>query len=262
MGRRGRYLYSAAFEKGGKMDSGRRTVLISVVGIIAAIGLMVGVGFGVARRVGNSVRSLERPTIERTTIERASQEGRYMGDLVDFDTVYTEGGWSVTIAHGDEYSVEVEASEKALEQLSVFTRGSTLHLELDSGIQSVTGKVQATVFLPDLERLQTAGHGNVVISGFDLDALDITVDGAASITALDGSVDDLTIDSDGAASFDFGEFEVGNAQVEMDGASSLSIMMDGGALTGVLRGLGDVTFSGEVAEESIRIDGLGRVRRR
>jgi hypothetical protein len=238
------------------MNSSRKTALISVVGIVAAIGLMVGVGFGVARRVSGSVRRPERPNTEQT-----AQNGRLMADLVDFDSIHTEGGWSVTIMHGEVFSVEVDASEKALEQVNVFSRGDTLHLELDSGVQSITGNLRATVFLPDLERLQTAGGARVVISGFDLDALDIKVDGAASIIARDGRIGDLSVDSDGAASFDFDEVQVVNADVTMDGASNLAITMNGGALTGVLSGLGNVTFSGEVSDESIRIDGLGRVRR-
>ena len=238
------------------MNSSRKTALISVVGIVAAIGLMVGVGFGVARRVSGSVRRPERPNTEQT-----AQNGRLMADLVDFDSIHTEGGWSVTIMHGEVFSVEVDASEKALEQVNVFSRGDTLHLELDSGVQSITGNLRATVFLPDLERLQTAGGARVVISGFDLDALDIKVDGAASIIARDGRIGDLSVDSDGAASFDFDEVQVVNADVTMDGASNLAITMNGGALTGVLSGLGNVAFSGEVSDESIRIDGLGRVRR-
>ena len=242
------------------MDSSRRTVLISVVGIVVAIGLMVGVGFGIARRVGDGVRRLGVPVLERT-VESTEQGSRLTVGLVDFNSIHTAGGWSVTIIHGDAFNVEVSASEKTLEHASVFMRGDTLHLELDSGIQNITGNIQAVVSLPDLERLQTAGSAGVVISGFDLDSLDIEVDGAANITARDGSIGKLSIDSDGAATFNFSEVLVRDADVEMDGASNLDITMAGGELDGVLRGLGNVTFTGEVSDESIRIDGLGRVHR-
>jgi len=243
------------------MDSSKRIILISVVGVVAAIGLMVGVGFGVARRVGDGVRRLEIPVLERT-FESTTQDGRITADLADFNSIYTVGGWSVTIAHGETFNVEVAASEKALQQVDLFTRGDTLHLELDSGVESITGNLTATVTLPDLERLRTAGGASVTISGFDLDSLDIEVDGAASITARDGRIDDLSIDSDGAATFNFAGVQVRNAEVEMDGASHLDISMAGGELSGVLRGLGDVIFTGEVSDETIRIDGLGRIRRK
>ncbi len=242
------------------MNSSGRAVLISVVGIVAAIGLMVGAGSGIVGRVGDGVRWLERSVPERRA-ERTTQDERITVDLVDFNSIYAAGGWSVTITQGEAFNVEVSASEKALEQVNVFNRGGTLHLELDFGIRSIAGNLKATVSLPDLESLQTAGGAGVTISGFDLDSLHIEVDGAANIAVHDGRIDDLSIDSDGAAIFDFSGVQVRNAEVEMDGASHLNISMAGGVLQGVLRGLGDVIFSGEVSDESIRIEGLGRIRR-
>ncbi|MFW6289067.1 MAG: hypothetical protein ACOC2Q_04735, partial [Spirochaetota bacterium] len=70
------------------------------------------------------------------------------------------------------------------------------------------------------------------------------------------------VDVDGAANVDFSSAEVVNASVEMDGASNLSITMAGGSLTGALRGVGNVTYGGEISREAIRVEGLGRVRRR
>jgi len=235
------------------MNSNTRTIVISVVGVLAAIGLMVGVGIGLARRAGveDGARTPSVSTVQISPV----------ADLTDFTAVSTAGGWTVEISHGEGFSVDVSASDKARDQVSVFTRGNTLFLELDSGVQSVTGNLKASVVLPDLRRLQTAGGANVVISGFELDTLDIEVDGAATITGRDGSINQLTIQSEGASNFSFDDIEVRNADVHMDGASNLDITMSGGVLTGALRGLGNVTFRGEVSQESIRIDGLGRVRR-
>ena len=242
------------------MDSNKKTVFISVTGIVVAIALMVGVGFGVARRVNRNVGRLARPALEQR-VEIADAGTRLGVDLSGFDSIRAEGGWSITITHAEEFSVDVTASEKALGQVDVFQRGQTLHLELDSGIQSITGNLKATVALPDIERIETAGGVSVDISGFDLDSLEIDVEGAANIAARDGSIADLEIESDGAATFNFAGVQVRDANVDMDGASNLNILMSGGELTGVLRGLGDVTYSGEVSDESIRVDGLGRIRR-
>lgn len=247
------------------MDSGKRSVLISVVGILAAIGLMVGAGFWIARSIRDSVGRIERPRAERQIDDAATAdpatETLATADLRDFTGIYTAGGWTVNVSAGEVHSVRVDGSEKALEQVEVFQRGDTLHLELKSGIRSVTGKLTATVVVPDLERLEADGGVSINLTGFNLDSLEVEVDGAASLTARDGSIGDLSLDSAGAASFDFSRIKVKNAEVEMDGASDLDIWMDGGDLTGVLRGVGNVSFSGDVADESIRVEGLGRVRR-
>jgi len=238
------------------MDSAKRSVLLSIVGIIAAIGLMVGAGFGIARRVGDSVADLDHRVV--ADIESSQ---RLFNDLENFDSISTVGGWSLILVPGEIYSVDVSANRKALEQIDVFTRGDTLHLELKSGVQSVTGDLRATVTMRDLEEIRSEGKASLVMSGFDLDELSIDVDGAASLTSNGGSIARLEIESDGASTFDFSGTPVVDALVNMDGASNLDILMAGGELAGVLRGVGNVTFSGDVSTENIDVDGLGRVHR-
>ena len=254
------------------MNSNGKTVLISVVGVIAAIGLMVGAGFGIARAARDGVRELARGSDGRTVVVQqgdspaADQPGSPVTGLAytfrDFDTVRTAGGWSVSITGGDGYSVEVTAAERVLEDVKVFTRGNVLHLVLDSGVRSVTGNLTASITMPDLERLETDGGADVTLTGLDLDALEIDVDGAASIRAGQTRIGSLSIQTDGAASLDLSGAQVVNARLDMDGASRLDITMAGGSLAGTVRGLGEVSYGGAVSSESVDVDGLGRVRRR
>jgi len=239
------------------MESNRRTVLISIVGIVAAIGLMVGVGFGLARRLGHPVRQVEQPSAERSL-----EGGSLSYDLDNFSQIVVLGGWSVSISQGSDYSVGVSASESALDAVEVSTRGDSLLLDLTSGIKSVTGNLAANIVLPDLKRLETSGGVKIDIRGFDLDSLEISAEGAANISAHNGRISDLQLKSQGAGTFDFTDVKVGSANIDMDGASNLEITMDGGDLTGALRGLGNVSYGGTVANESVRVDGLGRVHRK
>jgi hypothetical protein len=255
------------------MDPNKRTVLISVVGVIAAIGLMVGAGFGIARAVHGGVTRLSSAAdrqIERVrSDEPESEDGAAVmemrlgnGQLSGFDTIKTLGGWSIVVTGGDSYEVSVTGSEAALEDVGVFTRGSALHLEINSGLRSVTGNLRADVVLPDLERLESDGSAKVTLNSLDLDRLSLDVDGAASLRTNDVRIEDLKIDVDGASSLDFSNAEVVNADVDMDGASSLDITMAGGVLTGGVSGLGEVKYGGSVTTQSIDVDGLGRVRQR
>lgn len=238
------------------MDSAKRSVLISILGIVAAIALMVGVGFGIARRVGHSVREITDVRVEET---RTSSSVIY--DLASFDSIQIEGGWKVSLTKGESFAVDIEASKKVLEQINVFVSGDTLHLEMEPGIRSVTGNLQAVVRLPDLERVSMDGGVSVDLAGFELDRLQIDVDGAASFTSTGGRIEDLHIESDGAASFDLSGTPVYNADIDLDGASNMDLQMAGGELTGVIRGLGNVTFSGDVLRQDVDVEGLGRIHR-
>ena len=220
------------------MDSNRKTVLISLVGVIAAIGLMVGAGFGIARAIRGGVRQLDNDS-GRTIVRIQDEQGDLSGNaavmemgfddeqLSGFDTIKTLGGWSVVITGGDRYDVSVTGSESALADVNVFTRNNVLHLEIRSGLRSVTGNLKAVVVLPDLERFESAGSANVTLSELDLDRLSLDVDGAASLRANNVRIEDLSIDVNGASSLDFSNAEVINANVDMDGASNLDITMAG-----------------------------------
>ena len=255
------------------MDPNRKTVLISIVGVVAAIGLMVGAGFGIARAVRGSMHQLGTPTDRQ--FERVESDAGESGDaaavmemrfgdeqLSGFDTIKTLGGWSIVVTGGDSYDVSVTGSEAALRDVEVFTRGNVLHLEINSGLRSVTGNLKAEVVLPDLELLESDGSANVTLNSLDLDRLSLDVDGAASLRASDVRIEDLRIDVDGASSLDFSNAEVVNANVDMDGASSLDITMAGGVLSGDVSGLGEVKYGGSVTTQSVDVDGLGRVRQR
>ena len=254
------------------MDQKRKTALISVIGITAAIGLMVAAGFGIARSVGSGVRRVMDPAPSRSerafeAEESGSAEGSALlpfdfEALGSFDSIKTTGGWRVTITGGERHDVDVTASERALPDVEVFTSGDVLHLELESGVRSVTGNLTATIVVPDLERLETDGGADVTLRGLDLDKFSIDVDGAASVRASDTRIQRLDINVDGAASLNFAEARVVNAQIDMDGASSLDITMDGGELSGEISGLGEVRYGGSVTNQNISVDGLGRVRER
>jgi len=102
----------------------------------------------------------------------------------------------------------------------------------------------------------------VELAGLSLDRLRVTVDGAASIRGVDMEIEELEVDVEGAGNVDFRRARVVNARVQADGASNVTMTMDGGRLTGVLRGVGNVSYGGEVSEESIRVEGWGKVRKR
>ncbi len=118
---------------------------------------------------------------------------------------------------------------------------------------------EARITVPDLKRMEVRGAANVSIGELDLSSFAVAIDGAANVSAVDATIDSLDLVVNGAANIDLSKASVTDAQVSLDGASNLEIAMDGGTLSGVLRGLGNVTYTGRVAAESIRVEGIGRV---
>lgn len=248
------------------MDANKRTRLISTIGIIVILGGIAFAGIRIFDRVESRVGGWLNPTPETSGSFSAEDEATAVAiasleDLSGFSRISAEGGWKITITPG-EYAVSVSASERDENDVRVSRRGDALHLSFGPGSRSTGESPEARISVPDLSRIDIDGGAQVRLTGIESSSLDIRVNGAASVTGIDVRIEELHVDVDGAAHVDFSSAEVVNASVELDGASNLSITMAGGSLTGVLRGVGNVTYGGEVLREAIRIEGLGRVRRR
>jgi len=245
------------------MDRNTRTTVLSVVGIIAAIAIMVFAGVGMARRVGGLV-SLRREVIPENAPEVIVTEHAdwimNWDDLGDFDGVRTSGGWIVQITAGDDYSVRVEADNRVSDDVNLTVHGNSLYADLDSGFGSVVNKPTLLITMPTIEHLECEGAANVLISGFAGDDLTLEIAGAATVRSESSTWNELSLSVDGASSIDFSDSQVVDADISMDGASSLRITMAGGELTGSLNGVGNVIYGGQVSSERVRIGGLGRVR--
>ncbi|MFP4113062.1 MAG: GIN domain-containing protein [Spirochaetota bacterium] len=252
------------------MNPNTRTRLLSTIAILLIVGAVVFFGYrmigGAATRIGEW---FDRGDRQHSIGEKARTEAGngartavpIAEELGEFATIAAQGGWSIEIEQGD-YSVDVTANERAVDRVEVFTTGETLRLEVRPGWDSIATNLTARITLPALERLELDGGADVRLSNVGSERLAIEVNGAASVNATGGAFENLVLDVDGAASIDFSESSVVNANVDMSGAGNFNVRMAGGELTGSLSGVGNVTYSGEVGVESIRIDGLGRVRER
>ena len=255
------------------MDPNKRTRLISSLGIVAfeAILAIVLIRFVGGIDIGGNLSPRTWFSDESDwSSEQDADDQRTGGSMVSLDLpsglagftgVSSEGGWKITLRPGD-FDVSVRVSERSADDVVVDVSGNALRLRVAPGIRTVTGTLEAIVSLPRIDRLEIDGGAEVRLEGFDAERFVVDVDGAASITAIGGRYGNLRVGVDGAANVDFTDTQVVNAEVDMDGASNLSITMAGGTLTGHLRGVGNVSYGGEVTNEAIRVEGLGRVRER
>ncbi|TVQ20804.1 MAG: hypothetical protein EA382_14430 [Spirochaetaceae bacterium] len=246
------------------MDPNKRTRILATAGIVVVAGALVFAGYTIVTRSVSRIGVFTRPTGVSTRVER-SEDGPMLpvviGDLGEFTAVAATGGWKITIAPGD-FAVQVFASDRAADQVRVSQRDGTLSLDLAPGTISVSDGLEAEITVPDLRRIDIRGGANVRFAGFDLESLALRIDGAASVVATNGTIGSLDLVVNGAANVDLSDSPVVDARVALDGASNLTIAMAGGELSGSLRGVGNVTYTGDVTTESIRVEGLGRVRRR
>ena len=243
------------------MNPVQRRRIIAVIVSIVVVGGVIALG---VRTVGRFIPRFVGEATEWTRgyldeADAVSVPFELSADA-DFREIAVVGGWRITITTG-EHDVAVTAAGRAPGEARVAVRDGTLHLETPVTPTVSEAHLVATVSIPELSRLAITGGADVRIEGVEADRLELTVDGAASIRADESRFEHLQVAVQGATNLDFRGSRTVNAHVELDGASNLSIHMDGGRLTGTLRGVGNVNWTGEASEEAIRVDGIGRVRK-
>lgn len=181
--------------------------------------------------------------------------------LADFDEIRVEGDWTVHLLNTAEYSVDLSFPEPLNDGIVVDVEGRTLVLSCDASGCSDSGP-EAHIGMPSLSVVGFSGRGDLYLSGFHEDLLELNTEGGVYVAAEDSSVENAFIRLDGVGCVDLEGMIAENARVELDGAGVVKLFMDGGVLDGSLDGWGRILYSGNVSEQLVDIDGRGSVRRR
>ena len=202
--------------------------------------------------------------------------------FADFTRVRLQNTIAAEITRSDSFDVTVRADDNILDLLDVSREGDTLKMRLSPGVQ-LRGDVtlEATITMPDLDRLHLSGASTASVSGFssqaridirlsgasslegDLEAreLDLEVSGASDVSLV-GTATEITIDGSGASRLDIASFVVDIARVDLSGATEATVTVieriDSADVSGAstLRYLGDpelgnVTTSGASSVEKV-----------
>jgi hypothetical protein len=248
------------------MKSQRKFVLVSVIGIVLVVGVM---GFAAYRiiapnwfysRASEPTEAGSRGVIDARSNALTSIPTDHI-DLASIERLYVFGGWDLELSQGNTPSLQVEATERVADRITVTEELGTLRLEVRRNTTYVNVKLRAVLTVPRIESIEIDGAANLVASGFNQDSLDLELAGAANVDVDDSNFTNVFVDVDGAANVDFGGSTIVNAEVDLDGANNVEFPLLEGSLTGSLDGLGKVVYRG-AASETVDIDGLGLVQRK
>lgn len=219
-------------------------------------------------------------------------------ELTDFDGVQF-GLYDAEIDRADDFSVTVWVNDNLAEFVEAEVKGDTLDLRFkpDGG---VNGKLtlEAVITMPAISRLDVAGTGSALVSGFGpSDSLDLVVSGAsgvggafeatdvsvvlsgassidggitatnfdatvsgASSIALSGSADALVLDLSGASHAELSEFEATTAGIELSGASNALVNVSDVIDPAVASGASTLLYLGDPELRNVNTTGASSVK--
>jgi hypothetical protein len=176
-----------------------------------------------------------------------------------FVAVELRGAAEVTVRVGSASSVSVTADDNLQPLLRTEVRHGGL-LVLDSSRSYQTRQTpRITITVPRLTAFAVEGSGDAKISGINGGSLALAVSGSGDIQAQ-GRTRDLAIAVSGAGDIDAGELASNSAAVVISGSGD-AVVRTSGALTGVVRGSGDVRYIGKPRTVTVQVGGSGSVER-
>ena len=183
-------------------------------------------------------------------VERPLEVGR-------FAAIELRGAWKLRFTRASEYRVVLAGDPEIVEAARVSTDGDRLGIHLEK-YSKQDRSLRITIAAPTLTALTVAGAVDGRIVELDAAQLAVVTEGASHLVFEDSTIGDLMLKTKGAANIDLDASSVTNAVLDMAGASQLKINLNGGSLTGRVRGVGNIRYSGDAG--SVDLDTVASVR--
>jgi len=155
-----------------------------------------------------------------------------------FDAISVDGVADVNIRPGEDYKVVVITDENLQYRILTETRNNVLYISIKSRKGFSSTKLVVDVHLPELQRLDLSGVGDVRIA--------------------DGSATDLAISLSGVGNIDAQNYRIENVNIRHSGVGDVKIWATH-TLDGTLSGVGNIRYKGNPTV-SVKVSGIGKVR--
>jgi hypothetical protein len=202
--------------------------------------------------------------------------------VANFDAISVDYPAEVTVIQGKSESVEIEAEDNLLAQLSVDVENGRLRFENTEQNWrervNPTKPVRVYITVVELNRIQFPTAGKMAIENLETDSLAVSVSGAGDVNLTDldaGSLDfnlsgagninvdgvagNLQLSISGFGNFNGGDLQSQSAEVHISGAGSATVWAQE-TLDASISGAGSVNYYGS-PNVNERISGVGSVRK-
>ncbi len=182
-------------------------------------------------------------------------------DLSSFDKINLDSSIDIEISQGNTQKVVAIGQDNIIDRLSTSVSGNEFLVDLLPGNYS-NFSLRLEVTVADLEKVSSDGSGNITISSFSVDDLELRINGSGDITLSSLNADDVQINSDGSGNMKIDgtgdkldisidgsgdvkafDFSTKDCTVSSDGSGETEVTVSE-KLNVTIKGSGDVTYKG------------------
>jgi len=216
------------------------------------VGLVVANSFSFGRASGNFVKFSMDFGAEHGSGNIVTEKR----DLRGFNSVDVGGVFQVEIVAQKDFGVEIEADDNLMALIQTNVDGDTLRIESDKRLKSGS-PIKVRISAPNIDELSVSGAANVTANSLKCDSLKIESSGGSRVTVI-GQAEDLNIESSGGARVNAAGLNAVDAHIDGSGGSSVEVNVTGD-LNSDISGGALVTYSGMPANINTNKSGGARV---
>lgn len=197
----------------------------------------------------------------------------------DYDEISVAGSMDVELIAGKEGDIKVEAESNLMEYLVIETRGNSLKIEFENGVNISTREgVKMYVPVEMINKLSLAGSGDIyskltlksekmsiAVAGsgdIKLDtesrSLDLAVAGSGDLK-ISGRTEDLKASVAGSGDIGAYDLKANNVTASIAGSGDIAVFCNGGEMTASIIGSGDLRYKGKTSKMKKTIMGSGDI---
>lgn len=171
-----------------------------------------------------------------------------------FSEIHIDGSLDVSVDFQETPRIVVEIDENILPHVTTEVKGQTLHISSQGAICTQNPLV-VQVSTDQLSRLISDGANRVTVSQIDNKELTVGLNGSGELNAS-GQTGKFVVTIGGASSLFTGNLRADEVQVRLDGAGEAEVHATK-KLVAEITGAGDIRYSGNPADVTKTITGVG-----
>jgi Putative auto-transporter adhesin, head GIN domain len=179
-------------------------------------------------------------------------------EIRPFSRLEVGAGIHVVMTVGPAEHLEVSAQANILDAVAANVSGRVLKINAERDFTS-TEPVTVTLTGPTLDQITTSGGAQAVVTGVDVDALQINANGG-SIVTVSGTATAVRLTADGGAKANLADLAATTVDLGIDGAATATLTA-GDLVTGRASGGAEISVGGD-ALVTVNADGGAVVVRR
>jgi hypothetical protein len=176
----------------------------------------------------------------------------------DFQAIVLGVPATVRVEVGGVPSLHLAGDDNLLPKIETEVENGVLSIELDESCDFRCG-LEVHVTVPELERFEIEGSGDVSITGLSGEKAELAIEGSGTLSAS-GSAGLLIGSIEGSGDLRLAELAAGRAELSIEGSGSMAVRV-AQELSYSIEGSGSILYDGQ-PEVTGRIEGSGSVERR